>query len=238
MKQKDVYDPSFFRRLKEVEADHFWFQLRRRWILDKMKKFVPPPARFLEVGCGTGNVSSFLAKKGYWVTGCEFYEEAIKSAWPGFEIVQGDATRLSFADESFDVVGLFDVIEHFSDDAVIVQEATRVLRRGGIIVITVPAREELWSWVDEVSFHKRRYTRGSLEQLFVKTGLDLLLAEYMFLFLYAPMKYSRRKKSKGDLFKIHGFNNMLLKAVFHVERFVSTVVPLPTGTSLIGIARK
>jgi len=227
---KRTFDPSFFKRLKEVEADHFWFQVRRRWILDKMRKFVPPPARFLEVGCGTGNVSSFLAQEGYRVTGCEFYQEAIERAWPGFEVVQGDATRLSFADGSFDAVGLFDVIEHFSDDGAVAQEAGRVLRRGGIIAITVPAGEDLWSRVDEESLHKRRYTKGTLQRLFVKADLDPLLVEYMFFSLYAPMKYLRRRRNRQDPFAIHGFMNALLKAVFHAERLVSRALPLPIGT--------
>jgi hypothetical protein len=54
MIRKDVtYSPSFFKRLKEVEEKHFWFATRRRHILDKITKFVSPPARLLEVGCGT-----------------------------------------------------------------------------------------------------------------------------------------------------------------------------------------
>lgn len=78
MGPSDTFDPSFFGWLKKAEERHFWIQIRRKWIFDKIKKFIPPPAKFLEVGCDTGNIGSFLAQKGYLVTGCEFYPEGNK----------------------------------------------------------------------------------------------------------------------------------------------------------------
>lgn len=238
MEQKETFDPSFFEYLKKAEEKHFWFQIRRKWIFDKLKKFIPPPAKVLEVGCGTGNVSSFLAKKGYEVTGCEFYTDAINRAWPGFMIVQGDASILPFEDDSFDIVGLFDVIEHFQNDITLIKEARRVVRKDGIIVITVPAREELWRWIDEIALHKRRYTKEKIKKLFREANLNTLLIEYLFMSLYMPMKYIRSKDKNDDLFKINRFLNSLLYKLFDIERIISKVLPLPIGTSLIGIAQK
>ncbi len=239
MVQTDTFDPSFFEQLKTAEEKHFWFQIRRKWIFDKIKKFITPPARVLEVGCCTGNVSSFLAKKGYDVIGCEFYPEAIDIAWQGFLIVQGDANKLPFENNRFDIVGLFDMIEHFQDDIMPLKEAVRVVRKGGIIAVTVPAREELWSWVDEISLHKRRYTKDKLRQAFEKVSLNILLMEYMFMSLYIPLKYKRRKHGKSnDLFKINRLVNTFLTGLFDIERIVSKGLPLLIGTSLIAVARK
>jgi ubiquinone/menaquinone biosynthesis C-methylase UbiE len=239
MTQIDTYDPSFFRQIKKAEGKHFWFNVRRKWIFDKIKKFIPPPAHFLEVGCGTGNVSSHLAKRGYLVTGCEFYPEAIKRAWPDFRVVQGDASNLPFGDNSFDVVGLFDVIEHFQNDCLPIKEAIRVTNREGMIVITVPAREELWSSFDDISFHKRRYTKETLKSLLLSMNLRPLLLEYMFMSLYLPMKYARKKDiMKDDPFSIVPLVNVLLKGLFNMERLLSRSLSLPIGTSLIAIARK
>jgi ubiquinone/menaquinone biosynthesis C-methylase UbiE len=236
--RSETFDPSFFEQLKNAEQDHFWFHVRRKWILDRIRKSLPPPAKVLEVGCGTGNVSSFLAQKGYCVTGCEFYAEAINMAWPGFKIVQGDANNLPFEDNSFDIVGLFDVIEHFQDDLTPLKEAVRVVKETGIILVTVPAREELWSWADEVSFHKRRYSKEGLEDLFLKANLNALSIEYLFMSLYMPLKCIRAKGKRSNLFKINCLINAVLTRFFDVERIISKSLSLPVGTSLMAIARK
>ncbi len=168
--------------------------------------------------------------------GCEFYDKAIGLAWPGFKIVQGDATHLPFDNTMFDIVGLFDVIEHFEDDIILLKEAKRVTKTNGIIAVTVPARDELWSDYDVKSFHKRRYTKERLTNVLFKSGLNILLMEYMFMSLYLPMKYIRKRKA-GDPFKINKYVNVLLKGYFDLERKLSNLF-LPIGTSLIAICRK
>ncbi len=234
-----TFNPSAFERLKRAEDSHFWFQIRRKWIFDKIIKFIPPPARVLEIGCGTGNVSSFLSQKGYVVNGCEYFSEAIDIAWPGFPKIQGDATNLPYKNNSYDIVGLFDVMEHFQDDMILLKEAFRVVREGGIIVVTVPAREELWSWVDEVSLHKRRYTKERLKIIFSEVKLNPLLIEYMFMSLYLPMKHIRgkEKRKSDDLFNTNRLVNILLKGLFDIERFISKGLSLPIGTSIIAVAQ-
>lgn len=238
MKETDTFDPALFEKLKKAEEKHFWFQIRRRWIFDKLRKFIAPPAKVLEIGCGTGNVSSFLSRKGYEVTGCEYYREAIKRVWPGFRIVQGDADNLPFEDNSFDIVGLFDVIEHFHDDTKPMKEAVRVCRKGGIVAVTVPAGEELWSWFDETSLHKRRYTIARLKEVFSEVEINPLLIEYMFMSLFLPMKYMRGKGEADDLFRINPLVNVLFTRLSDIERYMSRFFPLPVGTSLIAVARK
>jgi SAM-dependent methyltransferase len=238
-KDNETYDPSYFNKLKRVEEEYFWFAIRRKWIFDRIKKFVPSHAKVLEVGCGTGNVSSFLSLKGYSVIGCELYAEAIDMSWPGFLKVQGDSNSLPFKDSSFDMAGFFDVIEHFENDISPIKEAFRVVRKGGIIAVTVPARKELWSHIDEIAMHKRRYDKEMLRHLFAETKLALLLSEYMFMSLYLPMKYMRGKNNKADLhFRTRGLINPLLAGLFDIERFISKVLSLPTGTSIIAIAQK
>lgn len=239
IRQNNTFDPLFFERLKEAEKNHFWFQIRRKWIFDKIKKFVSAPAKVLEVGCGTGNVSSFLAHKGYIVIGCEYYREAINIGWPDYLKVHGDAENLPFEDNSFDAVGLFDVLEHFQDDTAPLKEAVRVLKKRGLLAVTVPARKELWSHYDEKSLHKRRYAKEDLKQIFSEVNINPLLIEYMFMSLYLPVKYIRSKRAGLDeQLRINPLINILLKRLFDIERFVSKGIFLPIGTSLIAAAQK
>ncbi len=239
MNKVKTFDPFFFEGLKKAEDRYFWFQVRRKWIFDRLKMFIPPPASLIEIGCGTGNVSRFLSQKGYLVTGCEYYHEAIEMAWPGFQIVQGNAINLPFKDNGFDIACLFDAIEHFEDDVAFIKEAVRAVKRGGIIVITVPARKELWSYIDDRSLHKRRYTKDILRKVFYDAGLIPILVEYMFLSLYLPMKLLRQGNKKVDNpFRISRIINILLTGLLDIERIISKAIPLPLGTSIIGIAKK
>jgi SAM-dependent methyltransferase len=234
-----TFDPAFFLSLKNAEAGYFWFRVRRQWIADCLLRHIISPANILEIGCGTGNVSSYLATRGYEVTGCEFYKYALDVSWPGFNKVRGDALILPFGDNTFDIVGLFDVIEHFDNDRAVLREAYRVLKKGGFLVVTVPARSELWSNVDEISFHKRRYTKGNLTSILTAEAFLLLSVEYMFMMLYLPMKLLRGKKDEvSDHFKISKAINSLMTIYFECERVISRFVKLPIGTSLIAIAKK
>ena len=83
---------------------------------------------------------------------------------PG-EGVCGSATQLPFADETFDVVSAFDVVEHCEDDATAVAELARVLVPGGRMLLSVPAYQWAWSDHDVQAGHHRRYTRPRLTRL-------------------------------------------------------------------------
>ena len=234
-----VFNERNFDILRAAEKDHFWFSSRRRWIFDVLSGYLPPPASFLEVGCGTGNVSSFLASKGYEVTGCEPSAYALDSAWPGFAKITADAYSLPLGDQMFEGAGLFDVIEHLEDDAAALKEAARTVVKGGIIICTVPAKMELWGPFDELSMHKRRYTQASLMRSVAAARLEILKINYMFLCLYPAAALRRSNKLQiEEYFKVSRPVNSFMKALLRAEREVSQIVPLPTGTSLICVAKK
>jgi ubiquinone/menaquinone biosynthesis C-methylase UbiE len=235
----ETFDPAFFEMLKKAEQSHFWFRVRRNWIFDFLRKYKSPHCKILEVGCGTGNVSSYLAEKNHDVIGCEYYKEALDMAWPGFLKTQGSATALPFMDKSFDVVGLFDVIEHFEDETPLLKEAQRVLKKDGIIIITVPARQELWSYIDDQSFHKRRYAVDDMKAVLTKSGFKPVSVQYMFMLLYLPMKFLRNREGRpGDFLKISSSFNSLARLLFECERLMSRFMGLPVGTSIISVAVK
>jgi len=234
-----TFDPAHFTDLRKAERTFFWFAVRRKWILDVLRKNAAAGSKVLEIGCGTGNVISYLSQNGYVGTGCELHNEAICQSWPGCTIIQGNATELPFQNAAFDVVALLDVLEHFENETPVISEALRVLAPNGFLLLTVPAHPELWSYHDNAACHKRRYTKKSLATLFESNTLRLISLDYMFMSLYWPMKLLRSDNADTkNPFTINRTLNFMLKIVFNMERKLSAIFPLPIGTSLIAVVRK
>jgi len=105
-------------------------------------RVAPPTAtQVLEIGGGRSNLTSRLFPDAH-VVNLELEQDHAGDAGLATSFVAGDATRLPFADEAFDVVTLFDVLEHIPDDAGAASEAVRVLRPGGSLLLSSP--NEQW----------------------------------------------------------------------------------------------
>lgn len=181
-------DPSFYREHFETEDWDWWHRGRQRIlaaVIDDALRTREPrgdrPVEFLDVGCGTGGTTRFLAGGGRRsVVGCDMATEALVfSARRGLlDLVQAGAHRLPFRDRSFDVVLALDVLEHHADDRAVAGELARVVRAGGLVVVTVPAFEFLWGPHDVISHHRRRYRLPQLVELLARAGLAIRLATY------------------------------------------------------------
>jgi SAM-dependent methyltransferase len=79
-------------------------------------------------------------------------------------LFQGDVRALPMRDRSYDLVTLFDVLEHVDDEQKALGEVRRVLRPGGLAVLSVPAYDWLYAHNDRVAGRVRRYTRARLRR--------------------------------------------------------------------------
>ena len=71
----------------------------------------------------------------------------------------------------FDIVGAFDVLEHIENDELVMQGVRNALRPGGLFLVTVPQYQWMWSALDEIVHHKRRYSRSrSASESFAATA--------------------------------------------------------------------
>src|SRR4051812_26833058 len=123
--------------------------------------------RVLDVGCAAGDPRAHLAPGSQYI-GLDYYATA--SAWYGtLPEVYGDAARLPFGDATFDAVLLLDVLEHLPDAAGAMQEACRVLRPGGRLVLQVPFLYPL----HDAPLDFQRWTVPGLERLVQGAGLSV-----------------------------------------------------------------
>lgn len=100
---------------------------------------LPEGARILDIGCGHGSVSEELVKRGYEVVGLEANDEALESLKKkGFIAVKGDMGSSIDLPPHFDLVLLLDVLEHTFNPLSLLEEAVRLLKPNGQVIISVP----------------------------------------------------------------------------------------------------
>ncbi len=143
----------------KVDRQHFWHVVRNERILAVIKRAIPnyKTASVLEVGCGVANVLGYLYEHGIPdCTGWEINAYSLgvaRQRYPRIHFVEKDFLQISVEKVNFDVVGLFDALEHFEDDIDCLKSIRTLLRPGGTVVLTVPAHQFLWSVYDDFFGH-------------------------------------------------------------------------------------
>jgi SAM-dependent methyltransferase len=238
---------AVFDRMAELDQVHWWFVARRRILETLIRRVVrlPAKARILEVGCGTGHNLAMLKKFGS-VEASELDRSARVVANKRLRgtVKEAKLPDLSmFERNSYDLVALLDVLEHVPDDLASLRAIHRRLKPGGKLLLTVPANPWMWSAHDTAHHHFRRYTKGSLEELFLRSGLEVELLSYFNTLLYPLVAAARlvgkvtRSRSADD--KLPGdLVNGVLERVFGFEAGLLGRVPMPFGVSLVAIVRR
>jgi SAM-dependent methyltransferase len=243
------YDPKHFRTLVAIEDDSFWFEARNRIILWGLTRYFPGVSSLLEIGVGTGFVMRELRRalpearlwaSDIFVEGLQFAAERLAHS---VDLLQVDARRIPFRSE-FDVVCLFDVLEHIEEDEAVLDELRLVVKPGGGLLLTVPQHMFLWGPFDEAGFHKRRYGVHELESKVKAAGFDVLLKTSFISFLL-PVLYASRLRSrwKGeydlmDEQDIHPGVDRAFRALLSAElRMIQAGLRFPAGGSQFIIAR-
>ena len=127
------------------------------------------------------------------LVGSELHAEGLEIArrrLPGVELVELDVAEMPFEGE-FDVVGAFDVLEHVADDERALAGMRRAVRGGGGILLLVPQHPRLWSEMDVVARHARRYTRRDLTTKVERAGFDVVAVSSFVSSLLPAMVLSR-----------------------------------------------
>ena len=238
-----VYDTT-----ARVESEHWWFRGRRMLFTAELRTLkVGANVGVLDIGTGTGSNLHLLREEGYQdVTGIDLNLLAIRYCLAkGFtSILAGDATRLPFAEDQFDIVLATDTIEHIDDDGRALQEIHRVLVPGGHAMIVVPAFQSLWGLQDVVAQHKRRYRRADLSEKIQSTGLAVQKIYYFNYLLFVPIWFARQvikmlgiKRASEAEFNSTALNQLLLW-IFAIDVRTAPLIHPPFGVSILAIAQK
>lgn len=247
--ENDGFDPQTFRFLMENEDKYFWFRERNQIILWAIKEFFSNAKLFLEIGCGTSYVASAIERTfpNLTVYGSEIFIEGLKHASLRLkkeQLFQLDARKIPF-DNVFDVIGMFDVLEHIDEDQKVLEQIYKALKPKGGVILTVPQHKFLWSKSDEHACHKRRYAGKTLKEKLIKAGFRI---RYMTSFVTLLMPFllaSRLTNSfKKDFCPLQEFKlpqplNIIFGYTLKLEQIlIKRKISLPFGGSLLAIAYK
>lgn len=242
-------NPEEYANMDRMEGAHWYYAGKRDFARGWLLRVGPPKAgdRLLDCGAGTGRFAKEMEAH-CQVLVLDDHEEALKILRTRFRPEQilslaGDQVPLPAA--SLDYVTALDVLEHTPDDRAVVDGFHRLLKPGGVALVTVPASMALWSDWDVVLHHFRRYSRPQLRALFPDDRWELLYVNYTNVVVYPAVwlvrRWRNRFSKKGGTPRSEDklpapWLNAVLRALFVRPAFWR--FPFPFGVSLLLVARK
>jgi 2-polyprenyl-3-methyl-5-hydroxy-6-metoxy-1,4-benzoquinol methylase len=113
--------------------------------------------RFLDVGCGRGEVVRAAQERGWQAEGCDLSADFVRYAREvnGIEAHAATLEQMHYPDASFDAITLVEVIEHLYEPATTVAELSRVVRPGGLVYLSTPNEESVYQSLGNLYYKAR-----------------------------------------------------------------------------------
>src|SRR5437868_213719 len=171
-------DAAEYANIAALEREHWYYSGKRRFVRDWIKRARSPTRSdvLLDCGAGTGLFAEEMSAL-CRVLVLDDHEEALRilrSRFKPEQILSLAGDQVPLPDESLEYVTALDVLEHVPDDAAVVRGFHRLLKPGGLAVVTVPAAMALWRDWDVALHHFRRYDRAQLRSLFAAGDWDVV----------------------------------------------------------------
>jgi len=237
-------EKSIYLKQIDNESKHWWFKARREILNKQIKKYsTKKKMSILDFGSGSGTNINMLSKYGE----VDVYEKDNKTTnylkkkftRNGIKII-----KKCFSKKKYDLILAADVIEHIKNDKKIINNLNKILKKNGLIVVTVPAYQFLFSKKDQALKHFRRYNRNSLKKLFNSNFKTLKISYYNSL-LFIPIaiaiiffKLINRQFVDEVEVKPNNTLNYILYFIFKFEKFILKYFNFPFGISIISIFKK
>jgi SAM-dependent methyltransferase len=230
--------------------DYWWYRARARLLRETFDAFVDPATgarRVLDVGSADGPANFWEGRSADVI--------AVDPDRRG--LVDGGICarlpELPFEDGLFDVVTAFDVIEHCAPEAAALDEVFRVLRPGGLFLMSVPAYQWAWTDFDVANGHHRRYTRRRAVTAVERSGFVVRRATYAFCAVFpafaaqrlgarlAESRRSERTRGPVDVVPVVPVSPLLERAFLRLCQLDERVLSrhdLPFGSSVLVAAAR
>lgn len=235
--------------MDEIESSHWWYSGRRLIITSQIKKInLIRSSNILEVGSGTGGNLGMLSKFGKVYA----FERNIKALNISKSKIKGKKIRIihgscpnniPYTNLKFDLICLFDVLEHIVDDKKTLVNLKNRLNLNGKILLTVPSYQWLFGPHDKELHHKRRYSAKKIEKLIDDANLKILRKSYfnsiLFPLIAAVRIYEKLKRieiSMGNTEPKKEINYALL-IIMKIEAFCLKFFNFPFGLSMIYVVK-
>ena len=243
-------DKVLYKTFFDLQNNHWWFKTKKKIVTSQISLYFAKKSKknvnILDIGCGSGLMLNVLKEFGK-VSGMDASNDAInfsRTLNAGI-IKKGSLPKnVPFVKKSFDLILALDVIEHIEEDCEALNSINYLMKKNGILVLTVPALMSLWSKFDEVNHHKRRYRKSELTAKLKAANFQILRITYFNSFLF-PMIYFYRKanvflkkEEVSDLKMPSQTINFILEKIFLIESYFLSVVNFPIGVSIIAVVKK
>lgn len=241
--------PDEYRRMAAVEDSMWYYRALHRHVGRSLARAgLPPDARVLDAGCGTGGLLRRLgaAHPTWRLTGIDVSPLAcaLARARTPAAVVEGSVAALPFGPAQFDAVVSCDVLCQVEDPGLVVREIHRCLRPGGTVVLTMPAYGWLFSYHDRAVQSRRRSTCREVNAWLRAAGFAVGRSTYWNTLLF-PLVVLRRKvlpaprQPASDVRAYHPLAAALCGGVLALEHaWLAAGGRWPFGTSVLTTARK
>jgi SAM-dependent methyltransferase len=238
---------AHLQELVDLEDTYWWHVAKRDLVLQLLAKHAPAPGKLIEGGVGSARNLLAFRDAGYDVSGFDLMPEAVLHARSrGVESVEQHDLVAAWPvkPNSVKAVVLLDVIEHVEFPTRVLSHAREALQTEGVVIVTVPAYQWLYSDWDEALGHYRRYTKRALRDQARQAGLKTVRITHWNSFTL-PAAVAVRTAQKlvpanrpADFPRVSPFANRMLTACADVERWWLKVAPVPCGLSIVGVFTK
>jgi SAM-dependent methyltransferase len=238
--------------IRKLQDSHWWWEGMRHLYKLSLDRFLPgrpSKRRAIDIGCGFGANLEVLSHYAD-VVGLDPSLDALRTIHkrPSLGLVQARAESLPFRKESFDIIGLFAVIEHVKPDQQALEDTYRIARPGAVQLLLTSAYMFLWSHHDVINGHHRRYLLRQINNIERAAQWIPLRSSYVNTIIFPAVALVRLIQGRVDNGTASEYDmgpnwwplNVIFRWLLTLESWlvVSSGIRLPFGVDIYSISRR